>query len=66
MSETEHKVTVEKLPNGKWSCMLHLPHVPEPINLGREFKNEEMAENWLTVSESMTAIDTFTRKYAPK
>jgi hypothetical protein len=35
-------------------------------NLGREFKNEEQAENWLTVSESMTAIDTFTRKYAPK
>jgi len=66
MSETEQKVTIEKLPNGKWSCFLHLPHVREPINLGREFKNEEQAENWLTVSESMTAIDTLTRKHAAK
>ena len=65
-SEADNKVTVDKLPNGKWACFLHLPHHPEPINLGKEFKSEEHAENWLSVSESVTAIDQFTRKYAPK
>jgi hypothetical protein len=59
----DNKVTVEKLPNGKWACFLHRPEHNEPINLGREFKNEEQAENWLNVSESLTAIEMMTRKY---
>jgi hypothetical protein len=59
----EEKVTVEQLPNGKWACFLHLPGHDEPINLGREFKNDEMAENWLNVSESVTAIEMMVRKH---
>jgi hypothetical protein len=59
----QEKVTVEQLPNGKWACFLHLPGHDEPINLGREFKNDDQAENWLNVSESVTAIDMMTRKY---
>lgn len=59
----DHKVTVEQLPNGKWACFLHLPGRDEPVNLGREFKNDEHAENWLNVSESVTAIEMMIRKY---
>lgn len=59
----EEKVTVEQLPNGKWACFLHLPGHDEAINLGREFKNDEQAENWLNVSESVTAIEMMARKY---
>jgi len=55
--------TVEKLPNGKWACFLHLPEVADPINLGKEFKSEEMGEKWLDVSESDTAIDMMIRKH---
>jgi hypothetical protein len=40
-----------------------VPGHPDPVNLGREFKNEEQAENWLNVSESVTAIDMMLRKY---
>ena len=57
------KVTVDKLPSGKWACFLHLPEHPEPINLGKEFKTEDQAETWLDVSEAVTAIDMMTRKY---
>ena len=60
------KITVEKLPNGKWACFLHLPHVPDPINLGKEFKNEEMAEKWLDVSECDTAVAMMTAKHKNK
>lgn len=58
---SDHKVTVEQLPSGKWACFLNVAG-HEPINLGREFKNEEQAENWLNVSESVTAIDMMLRK----
>jgi len=58
----EHKVTVEQLPSGKWACFLHVEGHDEPINLGREFKNDEQAENWLNVSESVTAIEMMLRK----
>jgi hypothetical protein len=57
------KVTVEQLPNGKWACFLHLEGVDQPINLGREFKKDEQAENWLNVSESVTAIEMMVRKH---
>lgn len=60
---SDHKVTVEQLPSGKWACFLHVPGHDEPVNLGREFKNEDQAENWLNVSESLTAIDMMLRKY---
>ncbi len=59
----DNKVTVEKMPSGKRACFLHLPEHNEPINLGREFKNEEPAESWLNVSKSLTAIEMTTRKY---
>jgi len=59
----DHKVTVEQLPNGKWACFLHIVGHDEPVNLGREFKNDEQAENWLNVSESLTAIEMMVRKY---
>jgi hypothetical protein len=59
----DYKVTIDKLPSGKWACFLHIAGHPEPANPGREFKNEERAENWLNVSESVTAIDMFLRKY---
>ncbi|QGM99012.1 hypothetical protein [Methylocystis parvus] len=59
----EEKVTVEQLLNGKWACFLHLQGHDAPINLGKEFKKEEMAENWLNVSESVTAIEMMVRKY---
>ncbi len=62
----EVKTTVEKLDNGKWAVFLHLPHHPEPINLGKEFKSEDRAETWLDVSECTTAIDMMTRKYKPE
>ncbi|ABS69569.1 MULTISPECIES: hypothetical protein [Xanthobacter] len=60
---SDHKVTVDQLPNGKWACFLHVTGHDEPINLGREFKNDEQAENWLNVSESVTAIEMMLRKY---
>ena len=60
---SDHKVTVEQLPNGKWACFLHLPSQDEPVNLGREFKSDEHAENWLNVSESVTAIEMMIRKH---
>jgi hypothetical protein len=59
----DHKVTVEQLPNGKWACFLHLPNHDEPVNLGREFNGDEHAENWLNVSESVTAIEMMVRKH---
>ena len=59
----DHKVTVEKLPNGKWACFLHLQGHDGPINLGKEFKSDEQAETWLDVSESVTAIEMMIRKY---
>ncbi|WP_395666199.1 hypothetical protein [Methylocella sp.] len=59
----DHKVTVEQLPSGKWACFLHLPDHDQPIDLGKQFKNDEQAENWLNVSESVTAIDMMIRKY---
>lgn len=59
----DQKVTVDKLPNGRWACFLHLPEHPEPINLGKEFKSEEQAETWLDVSEAVTAVEMMTRKY---
>lgn len=59
----DHKVTVDQLPSGKWACFLHIEGVEEPINLGREFKNDEQAENWLNVSESVTAIEMMIRKH---
>jgi hypothetical protein len=60
---SDHKVTIDQLPSGKWACFLHVAGQGEPINLGREFKNEEQAENWLNVSESATAIDMMLRKF---
>jgi hypothetical protein len=62
----ENKVTVEKKDNGKWACFLHLPGHDAPIDLGKEFKDEERAETWLDVSEATTAIDMMTRKYTAK
>ncbi|WP_454916528.1 hypothetical protein [Xanthobacter sediminis] len=58
----DYKVTVDQLPSGKWACFLHVEGHDEPINLGREFKNDEQAENWLNVSESVTAIEMMLRK----
>jgi hypothetical protein len=58
------KVTIEQLPSGKWACFLHLPGQETPAYLGKEFKNEEQAENWLNVSEAVTAIEMMTRKAA--
>ncbi|MFG1480651.1 hypothetical protein V5F53_18640 [Xanthobacter sp. V4C-4] len=58
----DYKVTVEQLPSGKWACFLNVEGHDEPINLGREFKNDEQAENWLNVSESVTAIEMMLRK----
>lgn len=58
----DYKVTVDQLPSGKWACFLHVDGHDEPINLGREFKNDEQAENWLNVSESVTAIEMMLRK----
>ena len=39
------KITIEKMPSGKWGCFLHLPHVPDPIFLGKEFKNERLSQS---------------------
>lgn len=58
----DYKVTVDQLPSGKWACFLHVEGHDDPINLGREFKNDEQAENWLNVSESVTAIEMMLRK----
>ncbi len=59
----DYKITIDKLPSGKWACFLHITGQAEPVNLGREFKNEEQAENWLNVSESLTAIEMMLRKF---
>ncbi len=59
-SMADRKVTVEQLPTGKWACFLHITCHDEPVNLGREFKNDEQAENWLNVSES---VMDWIRKY---
>lgn len=59
----DYTVTVEELPSGKWACFLRIDGQDEPINLGKEFKNEERAENWLNVSESVTAIEMMLRKH---
>jgi hypothetical protein len=58
----DHKVTIEQLPSGKWACFLHVPGHEAPIHLGKEFKTEEQGENWLNVSEAVTAIEMMTRK----
>ncbi|HMK90958.1 MAG TPA: hypothetical protein VK446_15150 [Methylocystis sp.] len=60
----EHKVSIEQLPSGKWACFLELPGQDAPVNLGKEFKTEEHAENWLNVSEAVTAIEMLSRKAA--
>ncbi len=60
---SDHKVTVEKLPTGKWACFLHLSGHDEPINLGKEFKTDEQAETWLNVYEATTAIEMMIRKH---
>lgn len=58
-----HNVTIEKLPSGKYACFLHIEGKPEPIHLGKEFKDEERAENWLNVSESVTAVEMMLQKH---
>jgi len=60
---SDDKVTVEELPTGKWACFLHIPGHPEPYNLGKEFKTEERAEAWLSVSEATTSIDMVLAKH---
>lgn len=60
---SDYKVTVDQLPSGKWACFLHITGQSDPVSLGREFKNEEQAENWLNVSESVTAIEMMLRKH---
>ncbi len=62
---SDHRVTVEQLPSGKWACFLHIEGQEEPVNLGKEFKSEERAENWLNISEAVTAIDVMLRKHRP-
>jgi hypothetical protein len=59
----DYKVTVEELPDGKWACFLHIPGYDQPFDLGKQFKTEERAETWLTVSESTTAIDMLLAKH---
>jgi hypothetical protein len=59
----DYKVTVDELPDGKWACFLHLPGHDQPIDLGKQFKSEERAEAWLTVSEATTAIDMMIAKH---
>lgn len=59
----DYKVTVEERSDGKWACFLHLPYVEQPIDLGKQFKSEERAEAWLTVSEATTAIDMMIAKH---
>jgi hypothetical protein len=63
---SEPNVSVKKMPSGKWGCFLHLDNHPEPIFLGKEFKNEDMAENWLTIGEAETAINMMTTKHASR
>ncbi|PWB83662.1 MAG: hypothetical protein C3F11_05490 [Methylocystaceae bacterium] len=58
----DYKVTVEERPDGKWACFLHLPGHDQPFDLGKQFKSEERAEAWLTVSEATTAIDMIVAK----
>jgi hypothetical protein len=60
---SNHKVTIEQLPSGKYACFLHIEGKSDPIHLGKEFKDEERAENWLNVSESVTAIEMMLRKH---
>jgi hypothetical protein len=59
----DYKVTVDELPDGKWACFLHLPGHEQPFDLGKQFKTEERAETWLTVSEATTAIDMVLAKH---
>lgn len=59
----DYTVTVDKLPDGKWACFLHLPGHDQPYDLGKQFKTEERAETWLTVSEATTAIDMVLAKH---
>jgi hypothetical protein len=59
----DYKVTVEELPDGKWACFLHIAGFDQPFDLGKQFKTEERAETWLTVSESTTAIDMLLAKH---
>ncbi len=59
----ESKVTVDEKADGKWGCFLHLPDHDGPVFLGKDFKSEERAENWLNTSEAVTAIDMMTRKF---
>jgi hypothetical protein len=56
-------VAVEEPPKGKWAGFLRLAGHEEPINLGKEFKSEERAENWQKVSESLTAVEMMIRKH---
>ena len=58
-----YKVTIDQLPSGKYACFLHIEGKPDPVNLGKEFKDEERAENWLNVSESVTAIELMLQKF---
>ncbi|WP_028313081.1 hypothetical protein [Derxia gummosa] len=58
----DHDVKIEQLPSGKWACFLHIPG-KDPISLGKEFKDEERAENWLGVSEAVTAIEMMLQKH---
>lgn len=58
-----YKVTIEKQPTGKYACLLHIDGKADPIHLGKEFKDEERAENWLNVSESVTAIELMLQKH---
>lgn len=60
---SSYKVTIEKQPSGKFACLLHIEGKADPIHLGKEFKDEERAENWLTVSESVTAIEMMLQQH---
>lgn len=60
---SNHKVTIDQLPSGKYACFLHIEGKADPVHLGKEFKDEERAENWLNVSESVMAIELMLRKH---
>ncbi|BBA34788.1 uncharacterized protein sS8_2843 [Methylocaldum marinum] len=59
----DYTVTIEQVSDGKWACFLHLQGHDQPIHLGKEFKSEERAENWLNVSEAETAIEMMIRQH---
>ena len=50
------------VPNGRWTCFLHITGHGTPVNPRSEFKNDEQAENWPHVSEFVTAIELMIRK----